>query len=104
MLLSPSPVRKRAENLELQTVRYRVQKSACVCTTERVSQALRKTSHWAFRGIEVSVQNEVVLIEGQVASYYQKQLAQESVRKIIPDAQIRNELNVVRRPAETLRS
>ncbi|NQV25701.1 MAG: BON domain-containing protein [Rhodopirellula sp.] len=95
MLLSPSLISDRTQNLELQTVPYPLRESECVRTIERVSQALRTTCQWAFREIEVSVREGVVRIEGQVASYYQKQLAQETVRKLLPQTVIRNELNVV---------
>lgn len=95
MLLSPSPINDRTQDSEQQTVQSLMRESVCVSTIERVSQVLRRTGQWALRDIEVSVQDGGLLIEGQIANYYQKQLAQEAVRKILPHTHIRNELNVI---------
>lgn len=80
MLLSPNSTNDHTQNLELQTVPHLTQESEGVHPNERVSDALRNAGHLALRGIDVSVHGSAVVIEGQVDSLYQKQVAQEAVR------------------------
>ena len=60
----------------------------------RVRVELGRTGHSTLRDIGVSVTDRGVLLEGRVASYYLKQLAQEAVRKVLGPAVIWNKLTV----------
>jgi osmotically-inducible protein OsmY len=64
---------------------------------ERVEQALlRATGYGVFRGIEVAVQARLVILRGQVPSYYMNQVAQ-AIALAVPGAhEIRNHLDVSR--------
>ena len=65
-----------------------------ICLAEHVSAALRRTGYLALYEIGVFVLDGAVVLDGQVTSYHQKQLAQEAVRKVFANAVIRNELKV----------
>ncbi|NQV24114.1 MAG: BON domain-containing protein [Rhodopirellula sp.] len=103
MLLSPSLISDQTQILELPTVPHLTQESEGVRTVERVSQALQRTGHLALRAINVSVHGSAVVIEGQVGSFYQKQVAQEAARKALPHAHIRNNLHVIASGHDRLR-
>ena len=62
---------------------------------ELVQSALARSFHFAGRGIRVEFDGEAVVLRGTVRSYYQKQVAQESVRSIEGVRRIRNELEVI---------
>ncbi len=51
--------------------------------------------HFAGRNIQVDVHNGEVVLNGVVRTYYQKQLAQESIRSISGVGDIRNNLEVI---------
>ncbi len=74
-----------------------LQKTECTCLTERLPQEPRRTGYPALNDIGVSVRDSVVILEGRVASYHQKQLAQEAVRRVFGHAIIRNELEIAGR-------
>jgi len=69
----------------------------CICLIERVSQALRRTGHSTLLNIRVCVRGGAVFLEGRVASFHLKQLAQEAVRQVFDNAIIKNELVVTAR-------
>ncbi len=63
---------------------------------ERVECALRATGYGALHTVRVSVHARVIILEGRVASYYLKQIAQATALAIPGTHQIRNGLDVVR--------
>ena len=64
---------------------------------ECVERALRATGYMPLRGIEVTVQAQLVILGGRVPSYYLKQLAQATALAIPGTHQIHNGLDVVSR-------
>jgi len=63
---------------------------------ERIECALRATGYGSLRGVTVSVSARVVILLGQVPSYYLKQLAQATVLAVPGAYQIHNGLDVAR--------
>jgi osmotically-inducible protein OsmY len=63
--------------------------------TSEVLEALHRDRHPSLRGVEVEHDNGRVRIFGEVRSYYHKQLAQETVRRIDGVEQVDNELVVL---------
>ena len=45
-------------------------------------------------GVNVELQNDELVLSGAVNSWYEKQLAQESVRAVVPTLRIRNRISV----------
>ncbi len=62
---------------------------------EMVQNALARSPYFAGRNLQIEVADDSVLLTGVVYSYYQKQLAQESIRAIEGVNRIRNELEVI---------
>ncbi|MBA3312242.1 MAG: BON domain-containing protein [Planctomycetaceae bacterium] len=60
-----------------------------------VRNTLARNPHFNGRDLRVDFDQHDVIIRGAVKSYYQKQIAQESVRRITGIGAIRNELEVV---------
>jgi osmotically-inducible protein OsmY len=60
-----------------------------------VRRTLARNPHFNGRDLRVEFDQRDVIIRGAVRSYYQKQIAQESVRRITGIGAIRNELEVV---------
>lgn len=56
---------------------------------------LARNPYFAGRDVEVELDETDVILRGSVGSYYQKQVAQESLRRINGIGAIRNELEVV---------
>jgi len=65
------------------------------CLAERVERALHATGYGALRTVRVFVNARVVILGGQVSSYYLKQVAQETALAVPGAHQIRNGLDVV---------
>jgi osmotically-inducible protein OsmY len=63
---------------------------------ERIEHALRTTGYGSLRGIEVTVDAQLVILGGRVSSYYLKQVAQETALSVAEAHQVRNNLEVVR--------
>lgn len=62
-----------------------------------VSRLLDTRRHWWARHVDARVDDAgQVWLQGRVRSYYEKQLAQESIRHLEGIRRIRNELCVVR--------
>lgn len=59
-----------------------------------VSHALTQNPHLLGRGVRIETQQDRVILRGTVRSYFQKQMAQESLRQVAGDARIDNELHV----------
>jgi len=64
-------------------------------TVEAVAQALRTTGHAALRSLDIEISGGIVILWGRVPSYYQKQLAQETVQRVDGVLGIANGLEVV---------
>jgi osmotically-inducible protein OsmY len=60
-----------------------------------VRSTLARNPHFNGRDLRVEFDHSDVIIRGAVRSYYQKQIAQESVRRISGIGAIRNELEVI---------
>ena len=67
-----------------------------LCLAEHVERALRATGYGPLRGIEVTVRARLVILGGQVPSYYLKQVAQTTALAVPGTHQVRNDLDVVR--------
>ena len=46
------------------------------------------------RGLAVELYSDSVILRGQTATYYIKQLAQQGVREILPDVRLENAIEV----------
>jgi hypothetical protein len=65
------------------------------CPASRAISILSKSKIPAIRKLTVEVDATDVVLRGQVALYYYKQLAQELVRNELPEIIIRNRIEVV---------
>jgi len=97
MLLAPRPDDGRNDDSELSSAQHLVREIGCSCLAERASHALRDTGYSALREIGVSERDGAIVLEGRVASYHLKQLAQEAVRQTFSGAVVCNELEVTYR-------
>jgi osmotically-inducible protein OsmY len=66
------------------------------CLVERVERALRATGYSPLRSVEASVCGRLVILQGQVPSYYLKQLAQATAMDVPGVRELRNDVEVVR--------
>ncbi|TWT59389.1 hypothetical protein [Rubinisphaera italica] len=62
----------------------------------RVNAALRRASHEVSRNTRFQVFANQVRVSGKIGSYYQKQLAQEALKKLSPEIDVINEMTVER--------
>jgi hypothetical protein len=62
----------------------------------RAADALRHSSHPALRKLSVEETDDRIIISGRVASYYLKQLAQETIMPVRGDLMVINRVAVVR--------
>jgi osmotically-inducible protein OsmY len=62
-----------------------------------VRQRLTSSGHCGLRDLQVHVDRELLLLSGEVSTYFLKQTAQEVARVVCPDHQVKN-LIVVREP------
>ena len=60
-----------------------------------VHSALARNSHVRGRNLDIEVDEDHVVLRGVVGTYYQKQIAQESIRSIDGVNSIRNEIEVI---------
>jgi osmotically-inducible protein OsmY len=65
-----------------------------LCTLART--AIRSNPHTKQLAVEVRAQNECLVLDGVVHTYYQKQMAQEVIKQIAGVQKIRNEVLVAR--------
>jgi osmotically-inducible protein OsmY len=65
--------------------------------SEQVHHVLSRSPYFAGRSLRVEVENDSVTLRGVVGSYYQKQVAQETLRDIDGIDCIQNELEVISR-------
>lgn len=61
--------------------------------TRLIAEKLRQVSP-VFGSIEIGVSDDTVTLGGQVGRFYHKQLAQESIKHLLGDRVLRNELRV----------
>lgn len=61
---------------------------------ERVTDALERHPHLSRRALSVEAEAGRVILRGKVSSYFEKQLAQEAVRRVDGIHHIDNELEV----------
>jgi len=64
--------------------------------SDRVLTALAKSSHLSNRTLRFETEEGRVTLRGVVNTYYQKQMAQESIRHLDGVEEIQNELEVSR--------
>jgi hypothetical protein len=64
--------------------------------SSRASAALRQSPIPALRKLSVEETDEAITIAGSVASYYLKQLAQETIMPVLSNRELRNRVQVVR--------
>ncbi len=62
----------------------------------RAEQALRQSALPALRRLSVEESDEAIVLTGSVASYYLKQLAQETIMPVLGDRRLVNRVLVVR--------
>jgi len=62
---------------------------------QEVARALRATGYSALRSLDIEISSGVVILWGRVPSYYQKQLAQETVQRVDGIQGIANGIEVV---------
>jgi hypothetical protein len=62
----------------------------------RADQILRQSPIPALRRLQAEETNLEVVLSGSVASYYLKQLAQETIMPLLGDRKLRNRITVVR--------
>ena len=60
----------------------------------RAQDALNESPHIGLRGLKVESREDRLYISGHVATFYQKQQAQELVRATIDDCVVVNEIEV----------
>jgi osmotically-inducible protein OsmY len=60
----------------------------------RLGTAIEQSPHLAVRRLRVATQQDQIVLEGVVGSYYEKQVAQETIRRIDGVRQIDNRLEV----------
>jgi hypothetical protein len=94
MLLAPHPDIEPIASHEPSPRQHSVREIESICHAEPAEQALRLSGYSALREIGVSVRDGAIVLEGRVASYHLKQLAQEAVRRAFRGAVVCNELQV----------
>jgi len=65
---------------------------------QRAQTALASSPVYALRGIRIEEDGDQLRLEGEVASFYHKQLAQEAVRAVARHAQLVNTISVLAPP------
>jgi osmotically-inducible protein OsmY len=60
----------------------------------RISSAIQKNPHLSRRKVQFEAQNGRVVLRGTVPTYYQKQMAQEALRRLDGVEHIENNLEV----------
>lgn len=67
-----------------------------------VQRALEASGYPELHRISIKVQQSEVALNGKVSSYFQKQLAQEFVKRVAEVSAIRNEISVAVKSARTI--
>lgn len=66
-----------------------------ICLQDRVHNALKRSPYLAQRGLMAETNEGRVTIRGEVTSFFEKQMAQEAIRRIEGIEVIDNQLEVV---------
>lgn len=74
--------------------------SSSTLAQSRLAQALRRSPIPALRKLSVEECDSAITIQGQVSSYYLKQLAQETILPLVDGRPLFNRVQVVREDAE----
>lgn len=61
---------------------------------EIVQAAINRNGYFAFSRVNAEVLDNNIILTGSVETYYQKQLAQETVRKVADSVNIENQIQV----------
>jgi hypothetical protein len=61
----------------------------------QIHQALQRSGYLSLRSLEILIENGLVILRGQLPSYYMKQLAQVFVLGLVGVDEVRNEVQVV---------
>lgn len=61
---------------------------------DSIQHMFREPSYRRLRNVEVTIEDDHVLLSGTVSSYYLKQMAQERVRQVCPTMRLRNHVVV----------
>ena len=73
---------------------------SCNAHLEReVCERFGQSGHLELRRVSVTVDEKSVSLSGSVPTYYMKQMAQETARKVCPDRKVFNQLVVASAPA-----
>jgi len=64
-----------------------------------IRNVLCREPHFLGGNVRAELNDDEVVLKGYVGSYYQKQLVQESLRRVRGISRLRNELEVTARPA-----
>ena len=67
--------------------------------SSRIHTVLQSGPHFLNGSVRAEINDDEVVLTGTVGSYYQKQLAQESIRRVEGVGRVRNELIVGRTEA-----
>ncbi|KLU05245.1 hypothetical protein RISK_002736 [Rhodopirellula islandica] len=62
--------------------------------SDRFNAEMRRVGHGELRGIRVDVNDQGIVLQGRVSSFYLKQLAQEAVRPLSRSLRILNQICV----------
>ncbi len=65
-----------------------------IALDHRVHDALQQSPYFSTRKLRFETQQGRVVLRGTVASYYQKQMAQEALRRLEGVSEIENQLEV----------
>jgi osmotically-inducible protein OsmY len=65
---------------------------------QELSDRLRRAGHFELRRVSVAVDDDRVVLSGTLPSFYMKQIAQETARKVCPDRRVYNDLAVAQSP------
>ena len=71
------------------------------CFEDQVHLAITRSPHLARRGLRCETNSGRVVLHGTVGSYYQKQMAQEALRRVDGVEEIENRLEVLRYEPES---
>jgi osmotically-inducible protein OsmY len=74
------------------------------CAIAAIAEArFRENLHTALRGVSCKAERGVLVLEGQLSTFFQKQLAQEIVANIKGIVQVVNQIEVVGRAGDLAR-
>jgi hypothetical protein len=68
--------------------------SSAVLQTDELERHVRERTGRRVRDLHVELEQERVVLHGQAASYYVKQLAQSGVRDLLPEVPVENDIIV----------